>query len=284
MGGLVARWDQFADETRAAVEQRIIAGIPRDLFPEQAFEDEDHWLLRYQPCSLPSASSAWKERARFFSGAKHRATFPPRSWNDTQTGGQSPGDRDDFHSWHESSSGPMGEVDLLGGVPESSLVEEALRIQEERCFEQGDLWRKFCEADPERALRGLVHDATGGSWKVEAWRSLFWATGENITDDLRQSVAEQVLNMPEATLGALRGTLADWLRRDGAYLIRAAGGDRHLFWAIWERLAAVTFCATEVSNEPTLKDVGGRALNEAAGVLAQALMDQLTIALRDHAS
>ncbi|MFW8596038.1 hypothetical protein [Cribrihabitans neustonicus] len=157
MRGLVERWDEFMPEARDQLEERINADIPRELFEDDAF-DEAHWqsvrdnatyrrLSRLEAADKPISEASvnlLKEIAE-----RHPEWRP------------SPGDRDDFHSWSETRTGPDGDVELLKDVPEEGLLGEALRIEQERQFDQSDLWRQFCSSDPSRAFRGLVAEAGG---------------------------------------------------------------------------------------------------------------------------
>ena len=41
---LVQRWAQFNDRDRQNMEARLRAGVPRDFFRPDAFENEDEWI------------------------------------------------------------------------------------------------------------------------------------------------------------------------------------------------------------------------------------------------
>jgi hypothetical protein len=47
MGILVGRWAQFSDLDRLAIETRLRQGVPRDLYPADAFENDDEWNSIY---------------------------------------------------------------------------------------------------------------------------------------------------------------------------------------------------------------------------------------------
>ena len=79
-------------------------------------------------------------------------------------------------SWMEEvRRGPWGHPELLANITDDALVKEAMRLQRERPFEEEDVWRLFCSADPDRALRALRLEADTGKWKIEAWQSLLFS-------------------------------------------------------------------------------------------------------------
>ena len=159
---LAARWEQFVPADREALEARLRAGEPRNLYPPNAFDTDDEWRsvvdsavyrCLHRIANAGHSLTPESERVLREVAARH-PTWKP-----------SPGDRDDFHFWSESSTGPDGEPAVLATVADERLVKEAMRLQRERHFEQGDVWRVFCAADPDRALRGLVLESENGEWK-----------------------------------------------------------------------------------------------------------------------
>ena len=106
------------------------------------------------------------------------------------------GDRDDFPVWIESGWGPQGHPDRLAELTDDKLVQEALRLEREQHFEEDDIWRMFCGADPQRALRGLRSEAEEGSWNRYAWRCLLGAATEKEENDLQFVLADCLLEMP----------------------------------------------------------------------------------------
>src|SRR5208282_1563320 len=163
------RWQQLSAEAREAFERRVRLSLPRTLFPDNAFKNEEEWVsvrdsatmkrlarLKAAGCPITAESQALLDEI----AGRHPRWVP------------GPGDRDDFSVWNESYSGPDGEAGLLANIADNALVAEAMQLQEERRFDQGDIWRVFCSADPERALRGLRLAADADQWEVSAWRHL----------------------------------------------------------------------------------------------------------------
>jgi hypothetical protein len=272
---MTARWQAFNEAERASLEVRLRQGIPRILFPTEAFEDEEEWtsildssryrrLQRIQATGgvLSPESVALLKDIK----AKHPKWLP------------STGDRDDFSVWHESSYGPDGHPELLAHVADDALVKEAMRLQRERHFEEGDVWRVFCSADPDRALRGLKLDGDAGNWRPEAWRNLIWAAVDKGEPAFQFELADLLLRMPDAPLIELLPSVTSWLQRRRELLsaIDKAGGPR--FLRVWDRFANLTYSdAEQAEGEVAIdRDVLTSALNEPGGVLAWTLLDALS--------
>jgi hypothetical protein len=270
MKGLVARWDEFDPAARAQLEGRITAGMPRDIFEDGAFDEERWQAVRDNATYRRLSRLVAAGKALSQSGQDHLAEIAQRHPN----WAPSLGDRDDFHSWSETRTGPDGDVELLKDVPEERLLGEALRIEQERQFEQSDLWRQFCSSDPTRALRALLAEATVFSWNAYAWRSLLWATGRSFENDLRAEIAVAIVGMPEATIGELASTVADWIRTHREYLAMLDHDGSNLLWVLWDRLATIVYADTD-DLDVTADDLVDRALNLPGGELAWTLLDHL---------
>ncbi len=273
MRTLLAKWDDIPELTRVAIEDRIAGGIPRSLFQEAAIDNEDDWASIHDSSvnrRLTRLRDAGKPLQESSKAALAGISLRHPKW---KPGG---GDRDDFHSWMESRSGPDGHPELLKGIADDGLVQEAMRLQRERHFDESDLWRVFCLSDPERALRGLILESNGGRWNPEAWRSLIWTATEKGDGDLFAALAGQLLAMPDPTLVSLLDSATSWLRQRREALLAAdlPGGPQ--FWLLWDRLADLTYRADAADpNDQSEGNLEMSSLNDAGGVLAWALLDAL---------
>jgi len=189
----------------------------------------------------------------------------------------SAGDRDDFHSWHEGARwGPAGHPDVLSEIADDGLVKEAMRLQRERYFEEGDIWRMFCAADPDRALRGLKLEADNGQWEAAAWRDLLWAAADKGEPELQFELADLVSRMPDGTLQELLPSATCWLRQRREVLspTDCPGGPR--FLRLWDVLAAPTYREQESDDRGAGDDdLLSQSLNSPGGILAWAILDAL---------
>ncbi len=279
---LVGRWAAFKAADREVIEARLRDGTPRTQYPDDAFKDEEEWIAVRDSSiyrrleRIKSAGGTLvddSEKLLVEIAARHPKWQP------------SAGDRDDFRAWHETRFGPHGRPELLAGIADDRLVKEAMRLQREQYFEQGDIWRVFCSADPERALRGLKLEADDGRWDVEAWRCLIWAASEKGDADFQLPMADLVLNMPEAPLRELLPAAASWLQRQRELVSTGGrpGGPR--FLPLWDRLADLTYGLTndgavELGDDDFLTE----SLNRPGGVLAWSLLNALSALKPEPAS
>ncbi|WP_119716990.1 SIR2 family protein [Cognatilysobacter tabacisoli] len=270
---VTGHWARFSGEDRQSLEQRLQRGVPRSLFDEEALADADTW-------QTISDASIHRRLSRIVSIGGELAPESHGLLADIQARhpAWAPGadDRDDFPSWHEVRHGPDGHPELLAGIPDYQLVQEAFRIQVERRFEEGDLWRVFSAADPERALRGLVVEGDAGRWPVEAWRYLLWAAAEHEGTALQHAVSEQILRMREDALTCLLDSAASWIERRRVQLWETENGHSP-FFQVWDRLAAIAYAQREPAKAHGgfADDLLSEALNRPGGHLASALLSAM---------
>jgi hypothetical protein len=180
-------------------------------------------------------------------------------------------------SWVEEEvrRGPWGNAELLADITDDALVKEAMRLQRERPFEEEDVWRLFCSADPDRALRALQLEADAGEWKDEAWHPLLWAAGSAGEPEFQFKLADILARMPDEFLRELLSSAIPWLqkRRETFTANDRPGGPR--FFPLWDRFAALAYSErgeAEVGNDD---DLLVRALGEPGGMLVHVLLDSL---------
>jgi hypothetical protein len=266
---ITSRWAEFSAEARHRLEAQIRQGMPRALFSHDRFTDEE-WLS-------VNDSAIFKRLKRIegvggvltAESASTLAAIAARHPRWTP----SPGDRDDFNSWHETRVGPSGHPDLLSSVPDGQLVREAMRLEQDRRYEEGDLWRVFCSADPERALRGLRADSESDRWDGDAWRCLLWAAHDKGEAPFHCEIGDVLLRAPVSSLQTFLPAAAAWLQRRREVL-SAPDGVRYL--RLWDKLAdAVYISDSEEGVERPGGDLATAALNEPGGMLAWTMHDYL---------
>jgi hypothetical protein len=158
-----------------------------------------------------------------------------------------------------------------------------MRLQQERRFEEGDIWRVLCSADPERALRGLRADAAMGQWHAEAWRCLLWTAAEKNDQTLQAELADLLLGMPDAPLEENLPSASTWLQRRRECLMATGLDNEPRFYKVWDRFAAITY---EIDDDnkyddnrnmlSTTRDILSDTLNKPGGILAWTLLDALS--------
>jgi hypothetical protein len=273
---LAARWAHFSNPDRLAIETRIRQGEPRHLYPADAFENDEEWhsiqdssiYRRLKRIDLAGGALTAESQQVIAEISARHPTWKP-----------SAGDRDDFHFWHEMRSGPDGQPELLADVADDALVKEAMRLQRERHFEQGDVWRVFCSADPERALRGLRLEADNDQWDAEAWRCLLWAANDKGDAPFQFALADLMSTMPEEPLSELLPAATSWLQRQREALSAPIqpGGSR--FLTLWDRFADRAYRPeNDAAEAATDHDLITESLNRPGGMLAWSLLDALSAA------
>ncbi len=271
---LTGRWSEFDQADRLAIESRLRGGIPRELFSSSAIENEEEWLSIHD-------SSIFRRLKRIEAvggviSVESQSLLADISARQPKwrPGG---GDRDDFNAWMESGSGPDAHPELLTDVVDENLVKEALRIQRDRHFEEGDIWRVFCSADPERALRGLQIESNSERWEALAWRDLLWAANSRDESDFQFELADSILKMPDDTIVEILSSVTSWLqaRREILSQDDKVGGSR--FLPLWDRFADLAYRANEQNGivSENDSDLVTQALNRPGGVLAWSLLDTL---------
>jgi hypothetical protein len=272
---LVSRWTQFSDPDRLTLESRIRAGEPRHLHAADAFDGEDKWqsilddsiYRRLKRIELAGGTLAAESQQVVAAIAVRHPKWKP-----------GPADRDDFHFWHEIRSGPDGQPGLLANIADERLVQEAMRLQREHYYEQGDVWRVFCAADPERALHGLELEAANSRWDPEAWRCLLSVADDKGEAAFQHALADLLLRMPVASFGHILAAITSWLqrKRDMLSATDISGGGR--FLSLWDRCADLTYLPESGADATgkNSRDLATEALNRPGGVLAWSLLETLS--------
>jgi len=271
---LVSRWSQFSNADRLAIEGRIRAGEPRYLYAAGAFDNEDKWqsilgdsiYRRFKRIELAGVTLAAESQQLVAAIAARHPSWKPGS-----------ADRDDFYFWHEIRSGPDGQPGLLANIADERLVQEAMRLQREQYYEQGDVWRVFCAADPERALHGLELEAANDRWDPEAWRCLLSVAADHGEAVFQHALADLLLRMPAASLGQTLTAVTSWLQRRRDILSATDISDGARLLPLWDRCADLAYLPEREADAAgkNSRDLATEALNRPGGVLAWSLFDAL---------
>jgi SIR2-like domain len=269
---ITSRWTEFSDEDRGALEMRICEGVPREILRADA-DDDDEW-------ASVSDSEVFKRLNRITAAggvlsANSLAAIDSISQRHPQWVA-SPGDRDDFPVWFESGSGPHAHPDLLSRIADDRLVEEAMRLQAERYFTEGDLWGVFCQADPDRALRGLRARAELGDWDAKAWEGLLWAAHQKGKDQFQRELADALLQAPNPAVGSFLAAAVAWLqeRREVLSDPDQTGGLR--YFGLWDKLADLAYSVAENDDaEESDQDLVSISWSAPGGKLAWTLWETL---------
>jgi len=148
-----------------------------------------------------------------------------------------------------------------------------MRLQREERFEQGDVWRLVCSADPERALRALGLEVQEGRWEAEAWRCLLWTACEKGDPEFQLNLGRHLMMMPDSTITELLPSAAAWLQRRRELLASVVPEGKFLL-ELWDRFAGLVFVSGSGQGK-SAGDLSTRALNDPAGILALVLLERI---------
>jgi hypothetical protein len=264
---LTSRWAEIAEEDRGTLEMRICKGVPREIFPADRFDDE-----RWESFNDGEVFKRLK-RIDAAGGVLSTASVAKLDLI-SQRHPQwlaSPGDRDDFQIWQGGVvSGSRGDSELLSGIADDRLVQEAMRLQAEMYFAQSDLWSVFCQADPDRALRGLRARAETGDWDNRAWEDLLWAAHQKGEVQFQRELADALLRAPNVAVQPFLAAAVAWLqqRREVLWSSNQAGVRR--YFALWDKLANLAYSTDAGNNdlEQSEEDLVNTSLSAPGGKLA----------------
>lgn len=260
----VQRWPTVVDADRARVEERICAGLPRDLLradgdPDQIAVVRDNAvfirLARIEGTGFSLSPLAVDALARL------RDKHP--SW-------VSSGEQDDFRIW---SSGirtidRMSDVSLLADTPTEKILDRVEEVVGGNSFAHGDLWRLYCDAEPQSALAALISDDPTGTKRAGAWQSFFWSIAAAERDDIQQlafdAISRQGFQFEPYT------SIADWLLRRRKSLSIST----ETLLALWDRLFTVIKDHARPVEDQSRRDVVFSMWNSAEGKIGTLLLDE----------
>lgn len=260
----VHRWSSVAAEDRARVEERICARLPRELLipdgdPDQIAAVRDNAvfirLARIEEaggCLSPLAADTL---------AQLRSKHP--NW-------KSDGEQDDFRVWSSGvrTMGRQGDVGLLAETPAEEILSRVEEVVGRDPFAQGDLWRLYCDAEPQNALAALLADDPTSTSRAGAWQSFFWSITAMEREDVQQ-LALDAISRPEFQFEPFTA-IADWLlRKRDALSVSTAS-----LLALWDRLFTAVKNHGRPVEEQSRRDVVFSMLNSAEGKIGTLLLDE----------
>lgn len=265
---LAERWNQLPDEARNDIENRLCKG------PDHRVAGDD----------LPECDKAeWSERKRFVmlmrvvseggSLGKSGASEIERIRSQHPQWSVEVSERNDFDFWMNEVRELTNEVDIseFSGISEEELVEKALTLERENPFEHSHIWSSLCQAQPDRAFKGLLAQAKQEQWNTRAWRDWLLRV-RPVASHLLCETAHSLLRMPREAFASIVSPIAGWL--DECRQNLAVHSD--LYWQLWDRAAYPL--ADQPDNERDTEvrnDIVFAALNRAPGHLAKILVYSL---------
>lgn len=263
---LVARWPGFSQADRDALEARLLSGPPRELFLEDPALDAE--IVVISQLEATQRLGRIRNEGGVLSAKANRVVderlVEHPAWRELT------GERAEFSGWSEFHVGEQGDVGLLDGITPERLVDAAHDLAERDPFNQGEIWRKFSTAEPERALAGLVAQAKANAWPAWAWTPFFWAMAEIDNAELERRLVTFLAGVPDEDLKPFSASIASWMqRRDGLKSV-----PRGEVLALWDKLVSIVSADPQEARADDT-DPLFESWNRAPGHLARVLIDEL---------
>ncbi len=228
---LHARWPEFQDDKRQAIERRISEGPPSDWFREGT--DKERLIDR---CRFDLLGDLQRGGMTLGPDTQTVLNDIRKRWPQWEL---RPQEQAGFHIWQESSSAIVGDPEKLKDVRDDQLVDEAKKVAEAADFLEGDAWQALCQTDPQRALRGLEAQAKEGKWQSWAWHPFLWAGQKIQGSDSVARIAQLLLDWPQEQFPAIASAASWWLNEKVKEL------DDSLLWPLWDRIEEAARCEGE---------------------------------------
>ena len=258
------RWESMDADDRARVEARIVAGMPRALLVPDGDEDqiaivrENAVFIRF--ARIEGAGQLLSDAAQR-AMAELRAKHP--EW-------ASEGEQDDFRYWSSGvrTVGHQGDISVLADTQPENLLERVEQVAADNPFDQGDLWRLYCDAESANALIALKTSDPTSTIKSGAWQSFFWSI--TASEDVPiQTLALKAVLAPHFEFKPYTA-IADWLLRKR----EALAIDTMQFLALWDRLFATIAEDGRPIEDQSRRDVVMSMLNSAEGKIGTVLLEE----------
>lgn len=260
----VHRWSTMNAVDRERVEARIVSGMPRELLIPDGDEEqiaivrENAVFIRL--ARIEGAGQALSDRAK--QTLIDLLTAHP-DW-------MGEGEQDDFRSWSSGARmvGRQGDISVLAGTEPDQLLERVEEVAAGNPFDQGDLWRLYCDAEPATALEALRSSDPTSTLKSGAWQSFFWSITASEDVPIQKAALDAICD--PAFVFRPYTAIADWLLRKRSVLPI----DTTQFLAVWDRV----FHAINLDGRPiqdqSRRDVVMSMLNSAEGKIGTLLLEE----------
>jgi hypothetical protein len=272
---MAERWNDFPVKDRQRLEARLLAGPPGGLFQSMSADE----LSRF---ASTLNHSVFVRLTRIVQAGGKLSENATCALADLKTRNPDfvarPDDQEDFDVWIGGGGfrGPRGDTSKLRDIGTSQLVQEAIRIETEQSWEQGDLWSVFCRDEPDRALTAMETEADAGRWNPTAWRPFLDAFAANKRSQTTHRIVALLLRTPDELFSDSMYYVTNWLERQRATLAidEALLSDG---FGLWDRLARQVFGDNRLPalDKEASADVIAATLSEPGGMLVEFLVQLL---------
>jgi hypothetical protein len=256
---LRARWREWPDPTREAIEHRLCSGPAAECFHtnvEKAVDSSIYGVLgQLQQEGFPLGGEALSTLSDI--GGR---------WPDWRP---RPTEQAGFHIWAGSVETYTSDTPSLADIPDEQLVTESRRLNEGLSF-PGEVWADLCRGDPERALRGLELEATRNRWPDSEWKIMLTSSASFNQPEFARRISLALVDCDSAVFSEIAASAASWL----GYCFREI--DDGVIWRLWDlTLDASLDEQRDLDGEDDLLRV---SMSAPAGYLADILVQRMPTA------
>lgn len=262
---LVARWPDFSESDRGALEERMRSGPPRHLARQEELIADDVWQMVWDQLVFQHLEPLMRARLPL-SGTSEQllveiaGRYPDGALASPTNNAPLPG---------SAFLGPRGDPAVFAAQPDADVVREALRIQQADWLGHGDVWRLFCRNDPQRALRAILSAEGDDRWRPEIISPLLDVARETDDAGLQAGIGDLFAKMRTDQLAGVAAPATWWLWERAK---RSAQADNTEVLSAWDNLARAVYASDDGEPAPSAELTIDAAIASAGGILAIALV------------
>lgn len=262
---LADRWEEFSQENRRLLTDRILTGPDRRSYwsDEEFSELRDEFAARYarylelQGCELTADRS--KRLAEMI------AAIP--EWSD--------GWATSMVTAHGSRGGLVGIDETPDTVMDIPVNEVVSRAKEDLKRDLGSLTDKrpftgLVKTNPRKALSALTIAGKADDYPRAFWSSMINDLPEEITPRLKTIFLHRLARLPYKTVAELRHPLCQWLKQ---HFVAALEFDDELAWKVYDHIVDGILSGGENAAESDIGQVrqGGRVIERSRRTFGHAI-------------
>lgn len=262
---LADRWEEFSDENRNRLTDRILAG------PDKL----SHWSDE----EYPRLRDGFAARYARYLELQGRDLSPDQNERLTEMIGRIPRWRDGWatstvtrHGSHGGWVGTDETPDAIIDIPVNMVIARAKedRKRDFASFTEKRPFTGLVKVNPRKALSALTGAGRAGDYPEAFWSVMINELPEAITPRLRRVFLHRLARLPGPVIVELRHTLGRWLEKN---LVAILEFDDKLGWVVYDRIVDGIMSGGKDAAESGLGEVrqGGRVVEQSRRTYGHAI-------------
>jgi hypothetical protein len=233
-----ARWSDFTEADRRALEERMRGGPPRHLLRQDGVVTDQVWQMVWDQLvfqhlePLRNAGLVLTD-ASLQLLAEIGGRYPEGALSLPFDPTPLPG---------SAFVGPRGDPAVLTELPDDQIVATALRIRQSNWLLHGDVWRQFCEANPQQSLQAILAANGDDRWSPEVISPLLEVARETDDAELQAGISDLLTNLPPDRVIDVAAAAAWWVWERAK---RSTSSDGNGILRAWDHLARVVYAPAD---------------------------------------